>query len=820
MDRLLQDIRYALRRMAKSPGFTSIAVLSLALGIGANTAIFSLVNAILLSGIPTRAPQELVEIYTSEEDDGYPYSISAYPDLVDLRERTDLFAGVAGYEAFFSRLETETSTEPIWGEVVSWNLFSLLGIEPEVGRFFVHEEGQTIGTHPVVVLGYNYWQKRFGGDPEIVGTSLRLGGRQYTVVGVAPEALPGFTAPGFSMDMFAPFMMSDALNFEGTSEHLTRRTSRSTFIKARLAPGVTVDQARAALETLSSQQREAYPEAWRGRSFNLLPTSEVAIHPMVDGPLHAVAALLITAVGLVLLIACTNLAGFLLARASDRKKEIALRLALGAKRWTLIRQLLTETVILGVMGGLAGLLVANWVLQALMTFQPPIPIPINLDIGLDGTVLLFTLGVSAVAGAFFGLVPALQSTNPDLAPTLKDESGTGTGRQKRFSLRNTLIVSQVAISMVLLLGAGLFLRSLQSAQDIDLGFSIQEGGIVWLMAFGNDIEEEEFAILSKAMEERALAIPGVEKVASAEMLPLGISFQTGSWDIPGVEPPAGEDHHDIAYNTVSQSYFDVMGIPIVAGRPMGPEDRRGAQTVAVISETAAREYWPGESPIGREVIRPGSERSYRIVGVAKDTKVWTLGEEYRSYIYLSKEQSNEASSQIVATGNIPEAQIVTELRRVARELDPRFVIMESKTVSEHLSIALFPPRMAALLLGVFGALALILASTGLYGTVAFSVSRRTREMGIRLSLGADAGQVVGMVLRGAMGLVGVGAVLGVVLSLGLAQAIRGFLYGVGAMDPVTFLGVPVILATVALVAAFVPARRASRVNPVQALKSE
>ncbi len=824
MDRLIQDIRYAFRRMAKSPGFTSIAVLSLALGIGANTAIFSLVNAILLSGVPMRAPQELVEIYTSEEpngaEPGYPYSISAYPDLVDLREQTDLFSGVAGYEAFFSRLETETSTEPIWGEAVSWNMFSLLGIEPEAGRFFVHEEGQTPGTHPVIVLGYNYWQKRFGGDAEIVGKSLRLGGQQYTVVGIAPEALQGFTAPGISMDMFVPYMMADALNFEGTSNHLTQRSSRSTFIRARLAPGVSVEQARAALETLSARQREAYPESWKGRSFNLLATSEVAIHPIVDGPLKAVAALLLVVVGLVLLVACTNLAGFLLARASERKKEIALRLALGAKRWALVRQLLTETIILGIMGGLAGLLVANWVLQALMAFQPPIPIPINLDVGLDGTVLLFTLGISAVAGAFFGLVPALQSTNPDIAPTLKDESGTGTGRQKRLSLRNGLIVAQVAISMVLLLGAGLFLRSLQSAQDIDVGFSIREGGIVWLMAFGNEIEAEEFADLTQAMEERALAIPGVEKVATAEMLPLGISFQTGDWDIPGVEPPAGEEHHEIAYNTVSKSYFDVMGIPIVAGRSLGPEDRRGSEPVAVISETAARQFWPGESPIGKELKRPRSEQPYRIVGVAKDAKAWTLGEEYRPYIYLSKEQSTEISSQIIATGTIPEAQIVTELRRVARELDPRFVIMESKTVSEHLSIALFAPRMAAILLGVFGALALILASTGLYGIVAFSVSQRTREMGIRLSLGADAGTVVGMVLRGAMGLVGVGVVIGVVLSLGLAQAIRGFLYGVGAMDPVTFIGVPVILAAVALVAAFVPARRASRIDPVQALRSE
>ena len=340
------------------------------------------------------------------------------------------------------------------------------------------------------------------------------------------------------------------------------------------------------------------------------------------------------------------------------------------------------------------------------------------------------------------------------------------------------------------------------------------------MAFGNDIEAEEFAHLTQTMEDRALAIPGVEKVASAEMLPLGISFQTGEWDIPGVDPPAGEEHHEIAYNTVSRSYFDVMGIPIVTGRSLGPEDMRGSEPVAIISETAARQFWPGESPIGREVKRPSREQPFRIVGVAKDSKAWTLGEEYRPYIYLSKEQSTEISSMIVATGSIPEAQIVTELRRVARELDPRFVIMESKTVSEHLSIALFAPRMAALLLGVFGALALILASTGLYGIVAFSVSRRTREMGIRLSLGADAATVVGMVLKSAMGLVAVGVMIGVVLSLGLAQAIRSFLYGVGATDPVTFIGVPALLAVVALAAAFVPARRASRVNPVEALKSE
>ncbi len=822
-DALFMDVRYAVRRMGRSPGFTAIAVLSLALGIGANTAIFSLVNAVLLSGVPMRAPQELVEVYTSEAPEadgpGYPYSLSSTPDLRDLRERTDLFIGVGGYEAFFSRLETEDGVEPVWGEVVSWDLFSTLGIAPAAGRFFVHEEGQTMGTHPVVVLGYDFWQKRFGGDPEAVGSTLRMSGREWTIVGVAPRELQGFTAPGMAMDMFATYEMGPTLNFEGQTGSQENRNSRSTFIKARLAPGVTVEEARAALATLSANNREAYPEAWEGREFNILPTSEVAIHPIVDGPLFAIATLLLTVVALVLLIACTNLAGFLLARAADRKKEIAVRLAMGARRWTLVRQLLTETVILGLMGGVAGLVVAQWTLQALMRFQPPIPIPINLDVGLDRTVLLFALAVSAAAGLFFGLIPALQSTNPDVAPTLKNE-GTGGGRPRRLTLRNGLIVTQVAISMVLLLGAGLFLRSLQSAGSIDLGFTARDGGIVWVMAMGDDVSREEFGQISRTLEERALALPGVTSAATAEMLPMGVGYQEMGFEIPGVEPPPGEEEHDLPFNVVSAGYMDLMGISITAGRGFTPEDDENAPPVAVISQTAATRFWPGESALGREIIRPGREEPHRIVGVARDTKVWTIGEEYRPYVYFHSKQYPVSSTMLLARGDIPEARIAGQLRQLVSDLDSRLVLMESKTMGQHLSIALFPPRMAALLLGVFGGLALILATTGLYGTVAFSVSRRSREMGIRLSLGADAGAVVGMVLRGAMGLVAIGALLGWALSLGLAQAIQGFLYGVGAMDPVTFIGVPVILGLVALAAALVPARRASRVNPVTALKSE
>ena len=822
-DAVGKDIRYAFRRMARSPGFTGIAILSLALGIGANTAIFSLVNAVLISGVPMRAPQELVEVYTSESardgEPGYPYSLSSVPDMMDLRARTDLFSGVGGYQAFFSQMETDDEVQPIWGEIVSWDLFSILGMTPAAGRFFVSEEGQSYGTHPVVVLGHEFWQKRFGGDPGVVGSTIRMAGREWTMVGVAPKELQGFTAPGMAMDMFATYEMAPTLNFEGDTGIPERRTSHSTFIKARLAPGVTVEQAQAALTTLAANNREAYPDAWEGREYNILPTSQVAIHPLVDGPLYAVATLLLVVVALVLLIACVNLAGFLLARASDRRKEIAVRLAMGARRWTLIRQLLMETLILGLMGGAAGLLVAHWTLQALMRFQPPIPIPINLDVGLDRTVLIFALGISALAGLFFGLIPALQSTKPDVAPTLKDE-GTGGGRPRRLSLRNGLIVSQVAISMVLLLGAGLFLRSLQSASRIDLGFTARDGGVAWVMGMGNDFTDDEFRVTVHTLEERARALPGITAVGSAEMLPIGMSYQESGFDIPGVEPPPGEEYHSMGYNVVSPSYMDVMGIPMVSGRGLTDEDQAESQRVAIISETAARRFWPGESPLGREIRRHGAEEGYRVVGVARDTKVWTIGEEYRPYVYFSRDQYGIDGVQLVARGDIPDAQIATQLQQLVREVDSRLVLMESKTMSEHLSLALFPPRMAALLLGVFGGLALILATTGLYGTVAYSVSRRNREMGIRMSLGADAGTVVRMVLKGAMGLVAVGAMLGWILSLGLASAIQQFLYGIGAMDPVTFIGVPLVLGGVALFAALVPARRASRVNPVMALKSE
>ena len=379
---------------------------------------------------------------------------------------------------------------------------------------------------------------------------------------------------------------------------------------------------------------------------------------------------------------------------------------------------------------------------------------------------------------------------------------------------------RIAALAVLLLGAGLFLRSLQNAGRIDLGFTARDGGIVWMMAMGNDMTNEEFLATTQRLEERAEALPGITAVGSAEMLPVGMSYQETGFDVPDVPPPTGEDHHSMGYNVVSAGYFDVMGISIVSGRGLSEEDGSGAAPVVVISEAAARRFWPGENPLGREIRRPGGDEGYRVVGVAGNTKVWNIGEEYRPYIYFSNKQYPINSMQLVARGGVPDAQIVAQLRDLVEQVDSRLLVMEAKTMKEHLAFALFPPRIAALLLGVFGGLALILATTGLYGAVAFSVSRRSREMGIRMSLGASARRVVTSVLRGAMSLVAVGVVIGLALSVLLAHGVQGFLYGMDAVDPVTFLAVPLVLGGVALVAALVPARRASRVDPVRALKAE
>jgi predicted permease len=817
MDHLLMDLRYALRRLGGTPGFTLVAILSLALGIGANTAMFSVVNTVLLKEQPFADRDRLVEVYTSEAD-GFAHSTSSVPDYLDLRAEVDAFDAVVATRTFLARYDRGERPELAFGELVSWDYFQELGIPMTLGRSFRPDEDATPGVGQVAILGYKTWLNDFGSDPGILGQTVTLNGYPFTVIGVAGEAFNG-TIPVLSTGFFAPLTMTNELMGGLGTNQYDRRGSRSLFVKARLSEGVTVDQANQALAAFSRGLEERWPETNELRYMSALPVSEVSLHPFVDRILVPVAGLLLVVVGIVLLIACANLASFLLARAEDRQKEIALRLALGSGRGRLVRQLLVETVLLASLGGVAGLLLARWTLDLLLSFQPPLPVPVSFVVELDGSVLAFTAAVSIVAGVLFGLAPALQATRPDLAPTLKD-AGRRPGRAGRYSLRNSLVVTQVAFSFLLLIGAGLFIRSLQKAQAIDPGFDTSPAAMVWpLPELAGYESSDEVVTYFRTLRDRLLADPQIDAVAMASRLPLGSEVQTNGYEIPGNPSETPDGDWDLDDTTVMPGYFETMGVEILQGRSFRDEDLDG-ERVVVVSQAFVDRFYRGEDVLGRTISYPGSTDPFRIVGVARDTKVRSLGEAPRPFIYHTPWPGFIPGMQVVVRGSLPGAGLLALTREIMDEVDPDMVMFSAKTMNEHLALMLFPPRMAAFFLGVFGGLALLLSGIGIYGVVSHAVARRTREMGIRLSLGATARDVVVMAVGGGMRLVAVGAVIGVVLAGTVTWLISGYLYGISSTDVVTFLAIPILLTGVALVAAFVPARRASRVDPVQALRSD
>ena len=816
MERLTRDLRYAVRRLVKNPLFTVVAVVSLAIGIGANTAIFTLVNAIMLRDLPLDEPEELVEIYRSVA--GFSHATFAYPDYVDLvRETEDIFSDVAGTQLALVQTDVDAGIEIIPAELVTGNYFPTLGVPAEIGRTLLPEDDVSPGGHPMVMLSHGFWQERYAGAPDVVGEEIRLNGRAYEIIGVVPEAFTG-NLRGLEPSIYAPIMMVGHLQ-PSDVDQLEARGNQNTFLKGRLLPGVSVAQAQARGDQLAETFRAEYPDNWAADNIiTLVPTTDIIMNPMIDRVIRPAAAMMMAVVALVLLIACANLASFLLAQAADRRKEIALRLAMGARRSRLITQLLTESVLLSVIGGAAGLGLSVVMLRALMTADIPLPIPIRLDLSPDASVLMFGFAVTLGAGLLFGLVPALQATNPDVAPTLKDE-GTGGGKPKRVTLRGSLVVLQVAVSLILLVGGGLFLRSLQARIAVDPGFGYEPAGILSLQTPPERYTEEESRVFLRTYLEDVASLPGVTAVGITHDLHLN-TFNNSmmGFGVDGVEPPPGQEYHLADWARVDPGFFEATGIPIVAGRNFEPTDEAGAPLVAIVSEAFAARYWPGEDAVGR-VFR-GQDTEYTVVGVARDAKVRSLGEAPRPFVYRPYEQAFSSGMTVVAQTQGDARRTTIDMLAAARRLDPEIMVFEQNTMERHLSGMILGHRLSAIVITGFGLIALLLAVLGLYGIVSYAVSTRSREVGIRVSLGADPRSVVRLLMGGGMRLVAIGGIVGLGLSFVAAKLLAGLLFGVGTGDPVTFLAVPAILGGVALLAAYVPARRASSIDPVTALKSD
>jgi predicted permease len=816
MGTLWQDLRYGARMLWKSPGFTGVAVVVLALGIGANTTIFSLINGLLLRPlVGVEAPERLAAVYTSDFSSGR-YGSSSYPDYISFRDEAHAFEGLAAHESAVASLTGDDEPQRLRGETVTGNYFKVLGVGAFAGRTLLPEDETAASGNPVVVISHNLWQRRFNSDPTIINRTINLDGRAHTVVGVAAENFGGLhmgLPPEFWQPM--PPQPNDP----------SERGSRGLQVVGRLKEGATLEEANAQLTAIAARLAQDFPDTNRGTLERPNePRPVVAVRASRFGPqqrqtIAGVTGMLMLMVGLVLLIACANVANLLLARASVRRREIAIRLALGSGRLRLVRQLLTESMCLALLGGLFGLLLTLWTSDFLPKFFPAEDAG-GLDLSVDWRVLSFTLGLSVLTGLLFGLAPALQASRPDLLSALKDDTAApevhGFGR---FGLRNVLVVMQVALSLVLLICAGLFMRSLRAASITDPGFDAENVLVTRMETRGVKMEREEEQLFYRRVQEQVSTLPNVRSNALAYIIPISGGGMRTSVVIEGYQPKPKEDT-ELNTNIITPNYFKTLGIPILQGRDFSAEDTQGAPGVVIINEEFARRYFSGASPLGKR-IRVGSDGPYlEVIGVAKNAKYRGLLEEPLPFFYRPLAQKRmESMSLIVRTDGDP-LTVLPSVRAELKNLNKNLTLYQINTLSAQLSEALSNERMVAVLLSVFGMAALLLAAVGLYGVMSYAVARRTHEIGVRMALGAQTGDIMKLVLRQGMILLLIGSLVGLAAAFALTRLMASLLYGVSATDPATFAGITLLLASVALLACYIPARRATKVDPMVALRYE
>ena len=825
---MLQDLRYALRWLSRSPGFAAVAILSLGLGVGVNTAMFSLVDGLLFRPLPVESPSTLVDVFTSGGD-GDDYATSSYADFQDLKAKNTVFSDMMGYSPMFAPLALGDRSRILLGQIVTSNHFTMLGIQPEVGRLLLPSDDDP-GAERVVAISHQMWIAEFGGRPDIAGQTVTLRGLPYTIVGVVPSSFTG-VVPILQPELWMPIAHAEEVEPAGIMDsipspvgrtRLERRGTRWMFVKGRLKPGVSAAEAHANVALIGTQLSAANQQTNRDRKMSAVPTSDVRmLVPQAGGMLSVGAAGVMAIVGLVLMIACANVAGMLLARASARRKEISLRLAIGASRGRLIRQLLVEGLTLGVLGAIVAVATAWALIRGLLAVELPLPVEVALDLRLDGRILAFSLAVACVTGLLAGLLPAHKASAPSLVGDLRGEAPAMRVAGRRWALRDALVVAQVGLTAVLLVVAGLLLRSLSASQRADVGFRTSGLALVSIDTDMVRYSAERSEQFWTEVLARVRAMPGVQSAAlSTPTMPFEFNFSQQEFHIDNRAYPDGTRGETIENRSISPGYLETLGLRLLEGRDIEESDRRGAPLVAVVNATMARMYWPKESAIGHTITIAATKAQYQIVGVIADHKNHGVLEKPSPFVHLAAAQRPARYNALVAHTNGDARGLLASIRRDLLAMEPNLVLVNSNTMDERLATSLMPARVGAMLAAGFGALGTLLASIGLYGVIAFSVARRTREIGVRMALGARPAGVLGMVMRQGLVLVAVGLVVGSLLAAGAARILSGLLFNVSPFDPLAWtLAVGAMLAAAAL-ANLAPARRAMRVDPMAALRTE
>ncbi len=802
---MLQDLRIALRRLGRTPGFTAVTILTLALAIGANTTTFSALNRFLLRPLPVERPKELFNIATSE-------LTQAYPDYVDLRDRNRSLVGLIAYRITPVALSQGGKNIHMWGNEATGNYFDLLGVRAFLGRTLKPEDDQRSSPRPVIVLSYAAWQDRFGGDANIVGKTAKLNGLNYSIVGVAPKGFFG-TEILLSPDFWVPMSMEPQI--EPGNNWLDRRSTHNIWTMGRLKPGVTQRQAEADLNAIAADLARAHRED-EGMHIQLAPPG--LFGSFLRGPVLGFSSVLVAVAGLVLLLACVNIAGMLLARAAERRREVSICLAIGASRGKLIRQLLTESLLLSVAGGAAGMLLAQWILKAIAGIRLPIDLPGSTELPFDASVFLFSALVCVLTTLLFGLAPALEAVRVDLVPALKNQISE---RFRRVQMKDLLVAVQVMLSVILLVGTVLVVRSLQRALTIDVGFNPRHAAAVMFDLGLNGYDEARGRAFERRLTGQLAALRGIESFALINNLPLGLSQSNNTVYAEGKPIPKFYDAPLAHYYTASPGYFRTMQTRLVAGRDFDTHDTPESTRVGIVNEAFARRLFPGEDALGKRFrTNPASTNWTQIVGIVQDGKYQSLNDVSSPAYFAARSQRYESTITVVARSPEPPDQLVRRLQQVISSLDPTLPFFQADSLEDHMRLPLLPARIAASMLGAFGLLAVILAATGVYGMLAYAISRRTREIGIRVAIGAQRGNVIQLVLQRAALIVVAASLAGVALALALGRFFTPILYGVSPKDPATYALALAMMAAIAVAACFVPTLRALRIDPAVALRDE